>query len=164
MNANLNASTQLHMAGVLASPYADMRPPVQATPAYRQSGLNKYKRQLAETRAVLYQMEAMKMVSGEAPGANADMRREMVLKRVTREFWTNFVVRGEETRTLRALQQSLRREFGDDLQFFYPPGDIHMVILHDGEDGPEPVEPRLQAAIINRAWQLARDLVARHMA
>ena len=158
--------TQMHMAAMTHGRYADMRPPADASPAYRQSGLSKYRRQLAETRSVLYQMEALKLVTsdgGEAEKAAAQ-RREMVLKRVTREFWTNFVVRGEETTTLKLLQGCLRREFGEDLQFYYPPGDIHMIILHEGENGPEPVSPQMQAAIVNRAWQMARKLVAAHMA
>ncbi|MBQ9452123.1 MAG: hypothetical protein IJU65_02370 [Desulfovibrio sp.] len=150
----MNLAHDLHMNAVLNSPYA--------TNAYRKAGLNTYKRQLAETRTTLFQIQALKLISGgEDRGAEA--RRDFVLKRVTREFWTNFVVRGEETAMLSTLQASLREEFGDDLQFFYPPGDTQMMILHEGEHGLEPVEANTQALIINRAWQIARDLVAEHM-
>ncbi|MBE6440999.1 MAG: hypothetical protein J6N67_03885 [Desulfovibrio sp.] len=151
----MNIAPELHMAAVMSSPYA-------RNGAYRQAGLNKYKRQLAETRTTLFQIQALKLLSGDAD-KNAEARREFILKRVTREFWTNFVVRGEETGMLLKLQSCLREEFGDDLQFFYPPGDTQMIILHEGEHGPEPVAPGRQACIINRAWQIARDLVAEHM-
>ena len=129
----------------------------------RKTGLNQYKRQLVETRTILFQKKALQMVKGDE-SSQADARRASVLKRVTREFWTNFVVRGEDTAMLRHLQESLRNEFGQDLQFYYPPGDVQMIILKDGENGPEPVEPGVHASIVNRAWQLARDLVASHMA
>ena len=157
----MNAFAQLHMQASLNGTYADMQCFTPA--ATRRAGLGQYKRQLAETRAILFQKRAMQMVSGDST-AQADARRESVLKRVTREFWTNFVVKGEETAMLSHLQDSLRKEFGEDLQFYYPPGDVHMVILHDGEEGPEPVEPHVHAAIVNRAWQMARELVASHMA
>lgn len=104
----------------------------------------------------------MQMISGDE-SARAEARRQAVLKRVTREFWTNFVVRGEETEMLHHLQNKLREEFGQDLQFYYPPGDVQMTILHDSKDGPKPVEPHTHAAIVNRAWQLAREVVSSHM-
>ncbi|MBR4742296.1 MAG: hypothetical protein IK079_05305 [Desulfovibrio sp.] len=155
----MNAFLQLHMQSSLVGNYADMQ---QNASAYRRSGLNQYKRQQAETRAIMYQKHAMQMVMGNDQ-ASVEARRAMVLKRVTREFWTNFVVRGEETAMLKHLQNSLREEFGHDLQFYYPPGDVQMIILHDGDNGPEPVAPHVHAAIVNRAWKLARDLVASHM-
>lgn len=148
------------MAAVMNSPYA-MNGGYK-TGSYRQAGLNKYKRQVAETRTMLFQMQAMKLMSG-GEDKTAAARRDYVLKRVTREFWTNFVVRGEETAMLKTLQNTLREEFGQDLQFFYPPGDTQMIILHEGENGLEPVSPHKQAVIVNRAWQIARDLVAEHM-
>ncbi|MBO4300047.1 MAG: hypothetical protein J5861_00435 [Desulfovibrio sp.] len=151
----MNLTPELHMAAVMNSPYATRG-------TSRQAGLNKYKRQLAETRTTLFQMQAMKLISGGVD-KTAAARRDFILKRVTREFWTNFVVRGEETTMLRTLQTSLREEFGQDLQFFYPPGDTQMMILHEGEQGLEPVAANKQAVIINRAWQIARDLVAEHM-
>ena len=64
---------------------------------------------------------------------------------------------------LRHLQSRLREEFGHDLQFYYPPGDVQMVIMRDGEDGAQPVSVNEQTAIVNRAWQLARELVRAHM-
>lgn len=126
------------------------------------SGITQYRQQLAETRSLLFQQEALRMVSAE-PLKDAQARREFVLKRVTREFWTNFCVRGQDSAMLQHLQAALRGEFGEDLQFFYPPGGIHMTILHNGPAGPEPVSPEVQASIVNRAWKLARDLVASHM-
>ena len=158
----MNAFAQLHMQASLDGTYADMQPNYNSQ-SYRTSRLNQYKRQLVETRTVLFQKKAMQMVSGDET-EQSEARRACVLRRVTREFWTNFVVKGEDTAMLRHLQSKLRQEFGKDLQFYYPPGDVQLIILHDGKDGPEPVESGLHAAIVNRAWQLARDLVASHMA
>lgn len=157
----MNAFAQLHMQSSLNGCYVDMQPTALAATS-RKTGLDQYKRQLAETRAVLFQKRAMQMISGDE-SQQAEARRESVLKRVTREFWTNFVVRGEDTAMLRHLQSKLREEFGQDLQFYYPPGDVQMSILREKEGVPEPVEPHIHAAIVNRAWQLARDLVASHM-
>ncbi|MBQ7738907.1 MAG: hypothetical protein IJT59_04575 [Desulfovibrionaceae bacterium] len=158
----MNAYAQLHMQAALNGTYADMQNQYNSK-ANRKAGLDQYKRQLVETRTILFQKRALQMVTGDE-SSQVDARRAAVLKRVTREFWTNFVVRGEDTAMLRHLQESLRNEFGRDLQFYYPPGDVQMIILKDGENGPEPVEPGLHASIVNRAWQLARDLVASHMA
>ncbi|MCR4667182.1 MAG: hypothetical protein K5657_07800 [Desulfovibrio sp.] len=156
----MNAFAQLHMQASLSDSYVDMAS--QAPMLSKRSGLDQYKRQLAETRAVLFQKRALQMLQGSET-EQAKARREAVLKRVTREFWTNFVVRGEETAMLKHLQESLREEFGSDLQFYYPPGDVQMVILREKGASCEPVEPSVHAAIVNRAWQLARDLVASHM-
>ena len=156
----MNAYAKLHMQSSMSDNYVDMS--AVPTSIARKSGLDQYKRQLAETRAVLFQKRAMQMLSG-SEGDQAEARREAVLKRVTREFWTNFVVRGEETAMLKHLQEALRQEFGSDLQFYYPPGDVQMVILREKGDSCEEVEPHVHAAIVNRAWQLARDLVASHM-
>ncbi|MBQ7585950.1 MAG: hypothetical protein IJU40_06870 [Desulfovibrionaceae bacterium] len=158
----MSAFSQLHMQASLNSTYADMQPNYNSQ-ANRKTGLDQYKRQLVETRTVLFQKRAMQMVSGDE-SQQAEARRACVLRRVTREFWTNFVVKGEDTAMLRHLQASLRQEFGHDLQFYYPPGDVQMVILHEGDNGPEPVEAGMHATIVNRAWQLARDLVSSHMA
>ena len=156
----MNAFTQLHMESI-GGPYANG---ATSDPSsfYCKSSLGQYKKQIIETRAIMFQKHAMQMISGDASD-RAEARRQAVLKRVTREFWTNFVVRGEETEILHHLQSKLREEFGQDLQFFYPPGDVQMTILHDTEDGPKPVEPHVHAAIVNRAWQLAREVVASHM-
>ena len=162
LNTTMNAFAQLHMQATLNNSYIDMQPSCTQNAVYRKSGLDQYKRQIAETRAVLFQKRAMQMVSGNEQ-EQAEARRASVLRRVTREFWTNFVVKGEDTAMLRHLQESLREEFGKDLQFYYPPGDVQMVILHEGDDGLEPVSPGVHATIVNRAWQLARDLVASHM-
>ncbi|MBQ7617616.1 MAG: hypothetical protein IJS50_01950, partial [Desulfovibrio sp.] len=64
---------------------------------------------------------------------------------------------------LKHLQARLREEFGQDLRFYYPPGDVQMTILHDTGSGYEEVKPQLHATIVNRAWQIARELVASHM-
>lgn len=158
----MNAFTQLHMQS-LGGAYSDLQPPADSVSTSSRTGLKQYKKQLIETRSVMFQKHAMKMLTGDE-SEQIEARRQAVLKRVTREFWTNFVVRGEDTAMLRHLQQKLRDEFGEDLQFYYPPGDVQMMILHDTEDGLKPVEPHIHAAIVNRAWQLARDLVASHMA
>ena len=156
----MNAYAQLHMQSSMSGVYADMQ--VSPSALTRRTGLSQYKRQLAETRTILFQKRAMQMISGDE-NQQAEARRQSVLKRVTREFWTNFVVRGEDTAMLRHLQSKLREEFGQDLQFYYPPGDVQMTILHETEEGPEEVKPQVHAAIVNRAWQLARELVSSHM-
>lgn len=158
----MNALAQLHMQASLNGTYADMLPN-QDSEANLKSGLNQYKRQIVAMRTILYHKRALQMVTGDNK-EQREARRASVLRRVTREFWTNFVAKGEDTAMLRHLQEKLKAEFGSDLQFYYPPGDVEMIILHDGKNGPEPVEKGMHAAIINRAWQIARDLVASHMA
>lgn len=156
----MDAYTQLHMQS-LAGAYAEYAP--DGTPSQHvRSSIKQYKKQFVETRTLAFQKNTFEMITGKNP-ERAEARRQAVLKRVTREFWTNFVVKGEETAMLKHLQAQLREEFGQDLQFYYPPGDVQMKILHDSEDGPKAVEPHVHAAIVNRAWKIARDLVESHM-
>ena len=154
----MNAFAQLHMQSI-GGPYADQS---DSSALSCRTGVNKYKKQLIETRTLMFHKHAMQMIRGD-DSERIEARRQAVLKRVTREFWTNFVVRGEETAMLHHLQAKLREEFGQDLQFYYPPGDVQMTILHDSAEGPKPVEPQEHAAIVNRAWQLAREVVSSHM-
>ena len=95
--------------------------------------------------------------------AQARSRRDAVLQRVTREFWTNLVTRGEDTAMLRHLQARIREEYGDDISFSYQPGETYVVVMHEGENGPEPVGPQKQTAIMSRAWKITREIVASHM-
>lgn len=155
-----------HIAlGAGPSQYADITkeiPVIASMTPSRRTGINQYRQQQAETRTLLFQQLSLRMVSS-VPEKDISARREFVLKRVTREFWTNFCIRGQESAMLHHLQSAIRAEFGEDIQFFYPPGDVQLVILHDGPFGPEEVSPQIQTSIVNRAWQLAQELVAAHM-
>ncbi len=154
----------LNLIGFVDSPYAHM-PAATVYSRAGQEGLSRYRKSITEGRRQDLQRQAMTLMSN--PGVDvkeqARHRRDAVLQRVTREFWTNLVTRGEDTAMLRHLQAKIREEYGDDISFSYQPGETYVVVMHEGENGPEPVGPQKQTAIMSSAWKITREIVASHM-
>ena len=95
----------LNLIGFVDSPYAHM-PAATVYSRAGQEGLSRYRKSITEGRRQDLQRQAMTLMSN--PGVDvkeqARHRRDAVLQRVTREFWTNLVTRGEDTAMLRHLQ------------------------------------------------------------
>lgn len=123
------------------------------------SSIGEYKKQLVETRTLLYHQQNLRMISKEELIDPLEKKR-FVIKRVARELWTNFCVRGQDTPMLQHLHTSLREEFGEDLQFHYLPGSIELIIMRQGEKEMEPLERMEQVSLINRAWQISQEVVS----
>lgn len=128
-------------------------------PSYSQRpSLDKYKKQLVETRTLIYHQQNLRMLSGKEK-TDPIAKRSFIVKKVARELWTNFCVRGQETPMLAHLHSHLRKEYGEDLQFFYLAGSIELVIMRQGEEEMEAIDKLEHINIVNRAWQISQDVV-----
>jgi hypothetical protein len=65
---------------------------------------------------------------------------------------------------LRYLCQCLCAEYGQDMEFHHQPGGYELIILRKTEDGLVPVSDREKQDIVNRAWEIALEVVAGHVA
>lgn len=120
--------------------------------------LDKYKKQLVETRVLIYHQQNLRMLSDKEK-ADPVAKKNFIIKKVARELWTNFCVRGQETPMLQHLHTNIRKEYGEDLQFYYIPGSIELLIMKQGEAKMEVVGKMEHIDIVNRAWQISQDVV-----
>lgn len=98
-------------------------------PAYsKKSSIAVYKKQLVETRTLIYYQQHLRMLSDKEK-KDPEAKRRFVIKRVARELWTNFCVRGQETPMLHFLHEALRKAYNEDLKFYYKPGSIELMIM-----------------------------------
>ncbi len=141
------------------SRYGEIRRSLSHTPSYSARSLGIYKKQLVETRTLQYHQHNLRLLQ-EKPLVDPVEKRNFVIKRVARELWTNFCVRGQETPMLHYLHTGLRKEFGEDLQFHYLPGAIELLIMKQGETELEAIDRMEQVNIVNRAWQISQEVVS----
>ncbi len=120
-------------------------------------GLSKYRNQLMHTRIANYHQYTMRTV--DQSRKSAEETRRKVVRKVARELWINFCVRGQETPMLEYLHRNLRDEFGEDLEFFYMPNAIEVLVCRNIDGEVSQVDKLEKVHIINHAWQLAQDLV-----
>ena len=124
-----------------------------------QSSINEYGKQMVESRNIIYHQQNLRMVSSKDL-ADPSKKKQFVVKKVARELWTNFCVRGQKTPMLEHLHSLLRKEYGEDLQFHYIPGSIELVIMKQGENGMEAINSLEKTDIINKAWQISQEVVS----
>lgn len=143
-------------------PFDQVKDILAAMPNYPlRTSIYKYQKQLIETRKILYHQETLRLFS-EDGREDPNVRRDIIIKRVARELWTNLCVRGEETYMLQYMHDALRKEFGEDLEFEYKPGSFDLVILCKIEDNLHPVSSLEQIEMLNYAWKIALNLVETH--
>lgn len=123
----LHASTQLFSQNDL-QPH-ETKSLLNQVPAYgKKSSIAVYKKQLVETRTLIYYQQNLRLLSDKEK-TDPEAKRRFVIKRVARELWTNFCVRGQESHMLTYLHESLRKAYNEDLKFYYKPGSIELVIM-----------------------------------
>ncbi len=122
-------------------------------------GIKEYHKQLVESRSLMYHQQTVRMASQEEK-TDPVAKRNFIIKKVARELWTNFCVKGQPTPSLGYLHTKLKTEFGEDLEFHYRPGSIELIIMRANKDKVEPIERNEQLDIINKAWQLAQEVVS----
>ncbi len=113
-----------------------------------------YKKQLIRTRNVNYHQQYLAKTKQEV-----EEQRRAVVRKVARELWINFCVRGQESPMLAYLQTNLRKEFGEDLEFYYNPGSIEVMICRKNDDETKQVMQMEKIDIVNKAWKISLDLV-----
>ncbi len=138
--------------------HSDAITPPQVTTPPKQA-LHKYHKQLITSRTTAFHKHNMQLMGYGTPEEEQADRRNEVVKMVARELWTNFIARGEKTAMLDYLHENLRKEFGDDLDFAYEANGFELQIFRKNEKGNALVNQKERISIVNRAWQLAAELV-----
>ncbi len=129
-------------------------------PAYAvRPSMKEYHKQLVESRNIMYHAQSLRMISKDEL-ADPEAKRNYVIKKVARELWTNFCVRGQSTPSLDYLHEKLRKEYGEDLEFEYRPGSIELMILRIVDGKLQPVDRIQQLEIINKAWIFSQEVVS----
>ena len=132
---------------------------MEHTSFYTRNVFNQYNKQLVATRTVAHHRRIMNMVSGEEPQLSPAAKRAVMINRVAREVFTNLLVTGSENPMICEVRAALRREFGEDLEFQYPPGSLDLLILRKTAEGLKEVSQYEHADITSRAWSVTLSIV-----
>ncbi len=113
-----------------------------------------YNKQLIQTRNINYHSQSYKNSK-----ESAEAQRKVVVRKVARELWTNFYMRGQETPMLEYLHTKLREEFGEDLIFYYDPSQIEVMIARKIDNKTIPLPQMEKVNIVNHSWKISQELV-----
>lgn len=130
---------------------------METTSFYTRNVFNQYSRELVATRTAAHHRHIMNMVSGEeslSPGA----RRAVMVNRVAREVFANLLVTDSENTLIREVRAALHKEFGEDLEFQYPPGSLELLILRKTPEGFKEVTQFEHTNITSRAWSVTLEI------
>lgn len=117
-----------------------------------------YHKQLVASRTMAFHQQTLQMMSPEER-MDPEAKRQAVIRRVARELWTNFAVRGEDTPMLRHLCERLSEHYGKQLEFHYEPGGFELIILCRTDSGLQAVSDSEKVSLINRAWEISLEVV-----
>jgi hypothetical protein len=115
----------------------------------------------------------MRLAGGEEPGIPAEMRRRLMVERITGEIVENLLLTGSDSPIVHDVQARLDRELGGALTFRYPPGELDMRIYRgkpaasgaaalaeeESGTGPEEIVGEEKARIMDTLWRIAREIV-----
>ncbi|MDR1777632.1 MAG: hypothetical protein LBR31_07385 [Desulfovibrio sp.] len=124
--------------------------------------LMQYQKNLVTSRLMSFHQETLNLMEKEQC-RNPEAKRQLVIRRVARDLWTNFTVRGEDTPMLRHLCQRLCCEYGEELRFQHQPGGYELIILRRTDEGFKPVSGSEKIDMVNRAWKIALDVVSSYV-
>ncbi len=127
----------------------------------RKSALKQYNKQLVQSRSVMYHQHNLRMLA-ENVITKPEEQRLFVIRKVARELWTNFCVRGQQSPMLDYLHEKLREMYNEDLQFSYKPGTTELIIMRHSEDKLIAVSKEEKVEMVNSAWKLAQEIVAKY--
>ncbi len=127
----------------------------------KKAALKQYNKQLVQTRVVMYHQHNLRMVA-ENVIKKPEEQRLFVIRRVARELWTNFCVRGQESPMLEYLHDKLRESYKEDFQFSYKPGTTELIIMRNIDNELVSVSKEEKVEIVNFAWKLAQEIVAKY--
>ena len=130
---------------------------------YTRKVFQQYHKQLLTTRSMAYQDHITRSMSGEEPDISPEAKRGMVVHRIARLIFTNMLAIGSENPLIETVRQKLREEFGEELEFHYPPGSLDLVIYRRGKDGAAPLSKNEQTDVTSRAWQITLKAVDNYM-
>lgn len=81
------------------------------------------------------------------------------MEQVSREIVENLVVSGSENEVVVEILEQVNNEFGESLEFAYPPAEIDLQIFKTGTMGPEEITGTMKQTIFNRLWEITLEKV-----
>ena len=126
---------------------------------YTQHMLLQYGRQLTTARRLARHHQAMRLASGQEDEIPPEVKRKLMVERVTAEIVDNLFLTGSDNPVVHEVRERLNNALGETFTFRYPPGELDMRIFREREEGPEEVTPEQKTLIIERLWKIAQETV-----
>ena len=121
---------------------------------YMRNMLHQYGRQLVTSRRLARYHQVLRANAGVEPELSPEMRRKIMVERVSRELFDNLLFTGSDNMVVEDVRNELAHVLGTGLAFRYPPGQLDMTITRDGPDGPKEVSPEEKALILAQVWKI----------
>lgn len=119
---------------------------------YMRNMLHQYGRQLVTSRRLARYHHVLRQAEGSEPPIPEDVRRWVMVERVSRELFENLLFTGNDNPVVEEVRKELVKTLGEELSFYYPPGQLELTIVKDGSPGPVSVEERER--ILNQLWNI----------
>lgn len=126
---------------------------------YMRNMLHQYGRQLVTSRRLARYHQVLRANAGVEPEMSAEMRRRIMVERVSRELFENLLFTGSDNMVVEEVRKELAHTLGEKLSFRYPPGQLDIAITRDGPDGPIEVGPEEKARILAQVWKIIQARV-----
>ncbi len=130
---------------------------------YTQHMLLQYGRQLTTARRLARHRQAMRLASGPDDDVPHEVRRKLMVERVTAEIVDNLFLTGSDNPVVHEVKERLNNALGETFTFRYPPGELDMRIFREGESGPVEVSPAEKIQIMGKLWTIAQETVSTTM-
>lgn len=126
---------------------------------YMRNMLHQYGRQLVTSRRLARYHQVLRMNAGIAPEMSPEMRRRIMVERVSRELFDNLLFTGSDNPVVGEVRRELAQALGEAVTFRYPPGQLDIAITKDGPSGQIEVSPEERGRILSQVWTIIRNRV-----
>lgn len=122
--------------------------------------LRTYGRQLTSARRLARFKRTMQTAAvDEETAAMRLAKRRLLVEQVSREIVENLIVSGSENEVVVEILAQVETEFGENLEFAYPPAEIDLQIFKTGAMGPEEITGSMKQTVFNRLWEITLEKV-----
>ncbi len=125
------------------------------------AAFRQYNKQLVQSRSVMYHQNNLRMLA-ENVIKKPEEQRLFVIRKVARELWTNFCVRGQESPMLSYLHDKLREKYNEELQFTFKPGTTELIIMRLKDNQYTSLSHEEKVEVVNTAWKLSQEIVSKY--
>ena len=132
---------------------------MDTTSFYMRNMLHHYGRQLVTSRRLARYHQVLRINAGVAPEMSPEMRRKIMVDRVSKELFENLMFTGGDNPVLEEVRKELGQAVGESVSFCYPPGQLDIDIMKDGPAGQIAVSSEEKARILGQVWAIIRARV-----
>lgn len=120
--------------------------------SYMRNMLCQYSRQLVVSRRLARYHHLL--YQGMEQKISPQRRRRLIVERVAREIFENFLFTGSQSPVLDETRKELARAVGEDIIFHYPPGKLDLSISRTGPNGTVELTGSDKAKILSQVWKI----------